>query len=130
MSNSTAFNNVRQKINHRLYQEVLPRMGEILEDEVMDLLTDKVYWPYFEGVTTVRQNPNASQPVAVGAYRDSRDTDDLILSTDSEVTDEGLEVWVTADDADEFYETRPIYDVLLSRVNMLIAFEESWNETA
>jgi hypothetical protein len=132
--NETAFNNVKFAIHSRLVDDVLPTMGATLEGELLDILTEKIYWAAFEGRTTVRQNPNAAQPVAVGAYRDSRDTDEVYDSADYEVDDAGLTnallgVFVEVDDADGFYEERPLYDVLLGRVSILRLFEEAWDAT-
>lgn len=128
--NSTGFNNLKGQIRDRITQDVLPKTGEALEWALMDVLTDKHYWPYFAGKVTVRENPNASQPIAYGANRDSRDTDRLINSVDSDVNPSAMELdlHVEVDDPDTFYEQRPIFDVLLSEVNIKQIFEESWNE--
>ena len=118
MSNSAAFNSVEKRLRHEIAHDVLPKLGELQVDELLYILTDKLYWPYFANRTTVRQNPNAAQPVAEGAFRDSRDTDDLFNSVDYEIDETELQadIFMLVDDPVEFYESRPVYDLSLIHI--------------
>jgi hypothetical protein len=110
--------NLKNKIEADLAQRVLPAIGKELISTLQEVLDDQIYWEYFEGKTTVRQNPAAKQPIAEGALRDTRDTDETFQSASFDVNGLQLDVFVEVDDPDGFYEQRPIFDHVLGRTSI------------
>ena len=98
-------------------------LGEAVH-EVNDVARD---WPYFEGISTVRQSPNAKMKVVQGAYRDNIDSGEA--SRAIHVHGEGMKhtvQFIGLDDTkeEEMLSAKPILEVAMSEFDFARSFAD------
>lgn len=105
----------------RLVDEKAALFRQELANETIKVQVEPREWEAFEGRTTRRKSPTAPMQV-VEKFRDNIDSGDAVENTivveDSVVID--------VDYASELYEDKPIFEEMLSQVDL----KEVWNRNA
>lgn len=104
--------NLQSKIQN-LVADKAASFREELAGETRRVQKEPREWEAFSGRTTRRRSPDAPMPV-VDSYRDNIDSGDAIDSTRATKTS----VIIDVDYASEMYEDKPLFEEMLSEVDL------------